>query len=200
MTQAQAFLKSEFIDNYPSELVLRASALLFSGDGSTAASSSSSSSTGGGSLTGVITGNNGSSSSFAPTSLLNANLSIDDLGTEDGIAFDYVAHSIYGRYFGTEDHLRDRIRRFVESNANQRKLVVITDADFLTPTMQSELREYTGRSTDAVQFVLTSVVSWQHLSLSAREEVVEREKAPLVFMESLQSRLTSRLFRSLLTA
>ena len=124
---------------------------------------------------------------FAAKSLLNLNLQLSDLEHCDASVYDHISKNWYGSVFGTEDNLRDKIRSFVSANADQRKVVVLDQADLLSISLQSELREYTGRSADKVQFVLLSYPSWSNDS--------DLQSTPLVFLESLQSRLATTVFR-----
>lgn len=121
-------------------------------------------------------------------SLLNTNLTLMDLDTRDVRTYDFLCTTMYGKRFGNEEHLREQIRSFVAANADRRKVIVLDHADRLSPCMQSELREYTGRSTDNVWFVL---ITYPRQEAKAKDAAAEAG----VFLESLQSRLTTQIFR-----
>lgn len=127
---------------------------------------------------------------FPAKSLLNMNLQLSDLESRDINSYEHVLSNCYGKVFGSEDHLREKIRGFVSAKADRRKIVILDHADQLSFSMQSELREYTGRSTDQVQFIFISYPSRCSIS---NITTAESSPPPLVFLESLQSRLTTRM-------
>ena len=106
-------------------------------------------------LSAPITASVGETSAASKT-LFNHTLQTSDLCVEDRQVYDYLRSEMCGKRFGTEDQLRERIREFVSSRSGSCKVLILDHADRLSASLQSEMREYTGRPNPKVRFVFVT--------------------------------------------